>query len=162
MVVGLSWLTTVGVFAQTKAHMVCSPDKSVTSANYVSSRAPLQPVSFIKLPLGSITPKGWVGRYLELQRDGLTGHLGEISAWLEKKNNAWLSEGGDHGWEEVPYWLKGYSDLAYILRDKKMEKEAFTWIEATLGSQRPDGFFGPENMKDGKPELWAQMIMLST
>lgn len=57
---------------------------------------------------------GRQARYLELQRDGLTGHLGEISAWLEKDGNAWLSDGGDHGWEEVPYWLKGYGNLAYI------------------------------------------------
>lgn len=101
-------------------------------------------------------------KWLELQRNGLTGHLGEISAWLAKDNNAWLTTGGDHGWEEVPYWLKGYSDLAYILGDKKMKAEAFAWIDAAIKSQRPDGFFGPENIKNGKPELWAQMIMLST
>ena len=57
--------------------------------NYVSYRAPLRPLNFIKLPVGSIQPEGWVKKYLELQRDGLTGHLGEISAWLEKDNNAW-------------------------------------------------------------------------
>lgn len=144
------------------ATVVDRPDNTAKSSNYVNNRAPLLQQCFIKLPVSSITPAGWMKKWLELQRDGLTGHLGEISAWLDKKGNAWLTTGGDHGWEEVPYWLKGYSDLAYILRDKKMEKEAFTWIEATLGSQRPDGFFGPENMKDGKPELWAQMIMLST
>lgn len=162
MVVVLSWITTIDVSAQTKVQTVDSPDKSVTNANYVSSRAPLQPISFIKLPLGSITPKGWVCRYLELQRDGLTGHLGEISAWLEKKNNAWLQEGGDHGWEEVPYWLKGYQDLAIILQDKKMMAEAQSWIEAIFKSQRPNGSFGPINGKPERPELWAQMIVLTT
>ena len=145
-----------------KVAVVDRPDNSVRSANYVNSRAPLLQQCLIKLPVGSIAPAGWVRRYLELQRDGLTGHLGEISAWLEKDGNAWLSKGGNHGWEEVPYWLKGYSDLAYILADKKMKDEAFGWIEAALKSQRADGFFGPENIKDGKPELWAQMIMLST
>lgn len=145
-----------------KVAVVDRPDNSVRSANYVNSRAPLLQQCLIKLPVGSIAPAGWVRRYLELQRDGLTGHLGEISAWLEKDGNAWLSKGGSHGWEEVPYWLKGYSDLAYILADKKMKDEAFGWIEAALKSLRADGFFGPENIKDGKPELWAQMIMLST
>ena len=146
----------------TKATVVDRPDNTAKSSNYVNNRAPLLQQSLIKLPVGSIAPAGWVKRYLELQRDGLTGHLGEISAWLEKDGNAWLTTGGDHGWEEVPYWLKGYSDLAYVLGDKKMKAEAFSWIEAAFKSQRPDGFFGPENKTNGKPELWAQMIMLST
>ncbi len=147
--------------AQT-AQVVERPDNASQSNNYVNSRAPLLQQSFIKLPVGSIRPAGWVKRYLELQRDGLTGHLGEISAWLDKENNAWLTSGGDHGWEEVPYWLKGYSDLAYILGDKKMLDETKLWIEAILKSQRPDGSFGPVNMHGDKPELWGQMIALST
>ncbi len=151
----------VGVgLAQT--FVVEHPITSSQSLNYVNSRAPLRQQCFIKLPVGSIRPTGWIGRYLQLQRDGLTGHLGEISAWLEKENNAWLTTGGDHGWEEVPYWLKGYSDLAYILGDEQMIAETKTWIEAVFKSQREDGFFGPVNMRGDKPELWAQMIMLST
>ena len=146
----------------TTATVVDRPDNTARSSNYVNNRAPLLQQCFIKLPVGSIAPAGWVKKYLELQRDGLTGHLGEISAWLDKNNNAWLTNGGDHGWEEVPYWLKGYSDLAYILGDKKMKAEAFTWIEAALKSQQPDGYFGPINERNGKRELWAQMIMLST
>src|SRR5574344_257132 len=94
--------------------VVDRPSTGSTNNCYVSNRSPLRPLSFIKLPVGSIQPEGWIRKYLELQRSGLTGHLGEISAWLDKDNNAWLTKGGDHGWEEVPYWLKGYSDLAYI------------------------------------------------
>lgn len=41
-----------------------------------------------------------------------------------------------------------------------MIDEAKIWIEATLKSQRPDGSFGPINMRGDKPELWAQMTML--
>lgn len=140
--------------------VVDRPATATLSTNYVSNQAPLKPLHFIKLPVGSIKPEGWVRKYLELQRDGLTGHLGEISAWLEKKNNAWLVNGGDHGWEEVPYWLKGYGDLAYILGDKKMIDEAKTWIEGAFASRQKDGYFGPINERNGKRELWAQMIML--
>lgn len=136
------------------------PDTGCINVNYISGRAPLRPKSFIKLPVGDIRPDGWVRRYLELQRDGLTGHLGEISAWLDKEDNAWLEPGGGHGWEEVPYWLKGYGNMAYILGDEDMIAEAKVWIEGALGSRREDGFFGPVNIKNGKPELWGQMIML--
>ena len=110
--------TATAVSAQTTSKVVDRPDNTSQSNNYVNAKAPLRQQCFMKLPLGSIRPAGWVGRYLELQRDGLTGHLGEISAWLDKDNNAWLTSGGDHGWEEVPYRLKGYCDLAYILGDK--------------------------------------------
>lgn len=41
-----------------------------------------------------------------------------------------------------------------------MIKEASVWMEAVLNSSREDGFFGPENKENGKPELWAHMIML--
>lgn len=136
---------------------------------YVSNKAPLQPLNFIKLPIGSIKPKGWINRYLELQRDGLTGHLGEISAWLDKKDNAWFSGNGtgDHGWEEVPYWLKGYGDLGYVLGDQKIINETKLWLDKVFQSQRPDGYFGPgvvenehQDNKGKTPDLWPNMIML--
>ena len=133
---------------------------------YLSNRAPLTPLNFIKLPVGSVEPGGWVRKYLELQRDGLTGHLGEISAWLDKKDNAWYSGTGEgsHGWEEVPYWLKGYGDLGYLLKDSGMIRETKDWLEKVFQSQRPDGYFGPrvvENpAKDSIPDLWPNMLML--
>ena len=140
--------------------IVNRPDCAQTNVNYVGNRLPLKPMNFIKLPVGSIQPEGWLKKYLELQKDGLTGHLNEISAWLGKENNAWLTQGGDHGWEEVPYWLKGYGNLAYILKDQKMIDEAKIWLEGAFASQQPDGYFGPINERNGKRELWAQMIML--
>jgi DUF1680 family protein len=128
--------------------------------NYISNRKPLQLEHFIKLPVGKVKPKGWLRKYLDLQRSGLTGNLGQISAWLDKNNNAWLNQGTSAGWEEVPYWLKGYGNIAYILEDQKMLNETKTWIEAVFKSQQPDGYFGPVNERNGKRELWANMIML--
>ncbi|WP_343559725.1 beta-L-arabinofuranosidase domain-containing protein [Sphingobacterium sp.] len=130
--------------------------------NYINNRLPLKQNALLKLPVGSIVPQGWLGKYLELQKNGLTGHLGEISAWLSKKNNAWLSSDGkgDYGWEEVPYWLKGYANLGYILKDPKIIAESKIWLEAAIKSQRPDGYFGPLILRNNKPDLWGNMIML--
>ena len=116
-----------------------------TNSSYLSNRAPLAPDALITLPIGAVRPKGWVRVCLERQRDGLTGNLGEISAWLQQENNAWLSQDGkgEFGWEEVPYWLRGYLQLAYLLEDPKLIAESRLWMEAVLKSQRPDGDFGP-------------------
>lgn len=161
LVIGLGAATVSFVAPRsTEATVVDRPFTQDGYSNYVANRAPLRQLNFVKLPVGSIKPEGWLRQYLEQQREGLTGHLGEISAWLEKNNNAWLVNGGDHGWEEVPYWLKGYGNLAYILGDEKMIAETKTWIEGAFASRQKDGYFGPMNEHNGKRELWAHMIML--
>lgn len=133
-----------------------------TSLNdyYASNRTPLQPQQFIKLPAGSIKPEGWLKQQMILQKDGLNGHLSEISAWLQKGDNAWLTNGGQWGWEEVPYWLRGYGNLAYALQDEALLKETKFWIEAILNSQRADGNFGPVQLNKGKQDFWPNMIVL--
>jgi hypothetical protein len=132
------------------------------NTNYTAWRQPLVTPAMLRLTPGSIKPEGWILEMLERQRDGLVGHLGEISSWLDKNNNAWLSQGGDHGWEEVPYWLKGYSSLAFVLGDKSMMDEAMVWINATIENQREDGDFGPISMDGDHRDFWPQMIMLWT
>lgn len=150
----------------------CSPEMSVEirqtnriptaerNVNYASNREPLMPQQFIKLPAGSIKPGGWLLTQLQLQKDGLNGHLGEISAWLQKEDNAWLKSGGKWGWEEVPYWLRGYAGLSYLFEDKNMLDEAKIWIEAILNSQREDGNFGPYTEVNGSQDFWPNMIAL--
>ncbi|MBK5196606.1 MAG: glycoside hydrolase family 127 protein, partial [Proteiniphilum sp.] len=145
---------------KTKATMVERPNTEAVNVNYIQNRAPLQPQHFIKLPVGKVKPQGWLLKHLELQKEGLNGHLSEISAWLDKENNAWLGTGNDYGWEEVPYWLKGYGNMAYILEDKEMIREAQSWIEAVFKSRREDGYFGPYIEKNGNPDLWGNMIMI--
>ncbi len=146
-----------------EATVVSHPLLNAQNDFYQGNRAPLKPANFIKLPLGSIQPEGWILKLLQLQKDGLCGHLGEISAWLDKENNAWLSDGGDHGWEEVPYWLRGYSDMAFIFNDPDMKKEAMVWIDAIINSQKENGWFGPEaRTGDGNLDFWSNMIVLFT
>lgn len=145
------------------------PDTTITNNNYIGNQAPLINTPFIKLPIGSIKPGGWVKKQLELQADGYFGHLREISSFLIKENNSWLSTdgSGDHGWEELPYWLKGYSNLGYVLGREDMIAETQIWIEAVFSSQKEDGWFGPDkgrtgaatNLK-GRVDLWPNMVML--
>jgi len=157
------FLFAISAMGQTSIRCVKFPTNAGVNSNYPGNRAPLKQLSMIKLPIGSIKAGGWAKKYLELQRDGLTGHLGEISAWLQKKDNAWLSKDGtgNWGWEEVPYWLKGYACLGYLLDDKKIQAESKIWLEAVFASQQPDGFLGPLRPTNKKTQdLWANMIML--
>jgi len=144
--------------------VVDRPGTAAGNAYYVGNRAPLLPSRLIKLPVGEIQARGWLLECLRRQRAGLNGHLGEISIWLQKGGNAWLSrEGkGTHGWEELPYWLKGYGDLGYLLNDPAMIAEARVWIEGAIQSQRADGDFGPDRRfeDDGTRDYWPNMIML--
>src|SRR4051812_39090009 len=106
---------------QASINFVTGPDLSRTNSFYISNRRPLLPSQFVPLQVGSVQPKGWLLEMLRRQKEGLTGHLGEISAWLQKEDNAWLSKNGKgkYGWEELPYWLKGYIELSYIFNDPK-------------------------------------------
>jgi len=154
---------------QVQISVVDRPDTTSKNAFYVSNREPLLASPFIKLPVGSIKPRGWLRRQLELQADGWHGHLTEISNFLKKQDNAWLNpaDTGSRGWEEPPYWLKGFSNCAYVLGDKKMIAEAKIWIEGAINSQQPDGWFGPDKGRGGaatrlkgRQDLWPNMIML--
>jgi len=146
--------------------VVKAPSTSVGNDFHVGNRPPLRPSPFMKLPVGAIEPKGWLRRQLELEAEGFTGHLLEISKFLVKENNAWLSAKGEgHSpWEEVPYWLRGFANLGYVLGDERIISESQQWIEAVMASQREDGYFGPRaNLSriKGKPDLWPNMIMLN-
>jgi hypothetical protein len=163
LICSLTILTLATSALAAEVEVVSGPDLSRTNSFYVSNRAPLLPSRFIELPVGSVEPLGWVREFLRRQREGLTGHLGEISGWLQKEDNAWLSKDGKgkYGWEELPYWLKGYIELAYIFNDPKMLAEVKTWIEGTLASQRANGDFGPDQrFEDGSRDYWANMVML--
>jgi hypothetical protein len=142
------------------------PAMTGTNAFYVANRAPLAPSPFLKLPIGSITPQGWLREQLELEKNGMIGRLKEISPWLDFSKSSWADkEGrGRFGWEEMPYWLKGFGDLGYVLKDGNLAAEARRWIEAAMASQREDGWFGPRELLtslNGKPDLWPHMVMLN-
>src|SRR3989442_3665496 len=110
----------------------------------------------------SIHPQGWLRRQLELMRDGMVGHLPEVSKWCQIKESAWASPKGEgqYGWEELPYWLKGFVNLGYVLGDERIQREAKAWMEGVLSSQEEDGYFGPRENK-AKDDVWPNMVMLN-
>jgi hypothetical protein len=132
------------------------------AGDYVANREPLLPNPLVKLRPGSIRPEGWLRHQLECMRDGLTGRLPELSKWCNAEVSAWMNPDGqgEYGWEELPYWLRGFTDLAYVLQDERLIGEARRWIEAVLAGQEPDGYFGPRENKVNH-DVWPNMLILN-
>ncbi len=87
-----------------------------------------------------IRPSGWLRRQLEIQAEGLSGHLDKI--WPDIRDSAWI--GGEcDGWERVPYWLDGFIPLAYFLDDEDMKARARRYVEGILERQEADGWICP-------------------
>lgn len=139
--------------------------------HYITNQAPLIAQPYTPLPLGSIKPEGWLKKMLLTQKEGLTGHLDSVYSVVCGPNNGWLGGSGD-SWERGPYWIDGLVPLAYILDDPKLIAKAQEWVEWSLTTQRPDGYFGPfpfdeKTMKKIKgtqqtmsEDWWPKMVML--
>jgi hypothetical protein len=125
-------------------------------------RAPFAPVAFAFLPLGAVTPAGWLRRQLEIQSGGLTGHLEEFWPDLGPESG-WLGGPGEQ-WERGPYYLDGLVPLAYLLGDDALIAKAQKWIDWALSSQRPDGWLGPvHDHHDGRHQAydaWPLFVLL--
>ncbi len=141
------------------------PTTERSNSFYCSNRPPLMPSPLVKLPLGAVRPGGWLKRQLDLMADGMVGRLTEISEFLAD-DNGWF--GGDkEGWEEQPYWLRGFYDLAVLTGDERLLAEADRWIKALFAGQDADGYFGASYHKEVVGEngqrvcdLWPHMVML--
>jgi len=148
-----------------KISVATEPTTETSSRFYVTNRPPLLPNPLVKLPLGAIRPRGWLAHQLHLMVEGMTGHLAELSAFL-RPENGWFG-GENPGWEEQPYWLRGFHDLAVLTGDERTLDEAKRWIEAVIGSQDEEGYFGARYHRrvvgaNGQVicDLWPHMVML--
>ncbi|MFF2846158.1 RICIN domain-containing protein [Streptomyces sp. NPDC058001] len=135
---------------------------TVSAASGPVGRRGLVPEAFRKLPSGSVRPRGWLAGQLRLQLDGLCGRYEERSHFLDFATTGWVHP-DNRGWEEVPYWLRGYVPLAVATRDARALRRARTWIDAILATQQPDGFFGPRELRTslkGGPDFWPFLPLL--
>ncbi len=138
------------------------------NVNYPGNRPPLVPSPLVKLPLGSVKAEGWLKLQLDLMAEGFTGRLGEISRFCRYDGNAWTDPSGQggFGWEEVPYWLRGFVDLGHLTGDERILDESRRWLDAVMRTQQESGYFGSRtNLADAESgtrvlDLWPNMVML--
>jgi hypothetical protein len=112
------------------------------TANYANNRAPLLNKKFVRLPLGAIHPEGWLHDQLNVQANGLTGHLGEV--WDTARVSAWKGDfgknivGGCCTPRFIPRWLEGLTTLAGVLGDDRLKALADPYMQYILNVQSPE------------------------
>ena len=127
---------------------VCSVSSSEQGIGPVADKSgDLAKPALIRLPVGSITPGGFLKNQLRLMAEGFTGQLQELTDGLQ--STAWI--GGPKGFaetdgvyiSEAPYYIRGLTAVAYSLNDDALKKQAQRWLDWVMESSRPDGNFGP-------------------
>ena len=89
---------------------------------FFPNRQPFGKSAFYPLPLTSVRPKGWLLKQLEIQANGLGGHLDEF--WPDVgPESGWLGGNGE-SWERGPYFLDGLIPLAYLLNDDRLKAKS--------------------------------------
>jgi DUF1680 family protein len=156
----LKQLGAAGIAALPTKHLAAlagataATETSLAAFSGVKNRAPLAANAFYPLPLGSVRPTGWLRRQLQVQADGMGGHLDET--WPDVgPNSGWLGGTGE-SWERGPYFLDGLVPLAYLLDDARLKAKAQKYIDWTLQNQTSDGMIGPKSNDD----WWPRMVMV--
>jgi hypothetical protein len=137
-------LVLFGLIASTRAADLPAP----------ALRAPV----YSELPLGAIKPAGWLKAQLELQAQGLGGHLDEF--WPDIKDSAWIG-GKAEGWERTPYWLDGAIPLAFLLDDPALKTRVKKYVDYILDHQTADGWLGPigDSQKHKPYDVWPLYVL---
>jgi len=120
---------------------------------------------FKELPLTTIHVEGWLRRYLEKQRHGLTGHLEH--AGYPFNTPGWAGgrpgdhKGEEHWWpyEQIGYWVDGMVRCGHLLGDSFLLDRAQKHFDHVLDNPDPDGYLGPKFMKTpGDCNRWPHAV----
>lgn len=142
---------------QTAAHAPSASKPQAAKTGRAGGSGPLAPLAFRPLPLGAVTPRGWLQRQLRIQADGLSGHLDEF--WPDVGESQWFG-GTAEGWERAPYWLDGAIPLAWLLGDTPLKTRISRDVDFIVTHQRPDGWYGPypEDAVVKRYDMWAILL----
>ncbi|MEU5286315.1 RICIN domain-containing protein [Streptomyces sp. NPDC020755] len=158
--------TAIATGATSRWATAATPDRhrarAARGGHYSPNAAPLHPTAFLKLPPGKVTARGWLAGQLKLQLEGLCGRYEEFSHFLDFTATGWVRPDRG-GWEEVPYWLRGYVDLAIVTGDANALATTRRWLDAILATGQSDGFFGSKALRtslNGGPDFWPFLPLI--
>jgi hypothetical protein len=112
--------------------------------------------TFHECPLSAIKPLHWLKRYLETQRDGLTGNL-ELAGY-PFNTPGWMADDLKPGpqniqwwhYEQYAYWVDGMIRTGHILGDEALIHKAEKQIQYVLDHADEDGYLGPQILKSSQ------------
>jgi hypothetical protein len=126
---------------------------------------------FEHIEVGKVRAEGWLRQMVELEKDGVTGHLDEIDnrvgGHIFFTHNVVLDD--QFGWWDGEYesnWMDGFTRLACSTDDSALINKAGKWFEQLMEVQKNDkepyiGIYSSESVKyprwsDVTGELWPQ------
>jgi hypothetical protein len=122
--------------------------------------------AFRPLAPGAVRADGWLAGWLGKQADGLGYHLPDTSwpfsspYWQGLEVNGQSSEWWP--WEQKAYWIDGATRLALVTGDERLLRRVHEPIDYTLAHQRPDGYLGPDIIRNpvGAFHRWPHAIFM--
>ncbi|KAI1333111.1 duf1680 domain-containing protein [Xylariaceae sp. FL0255] len=144
---GLSSITCIAAHPQ--------PEKLLRTRNVSTLVQP----TYQALPLGSISPSGWLQQQLQLQAQGLGGNLFNFYRFV--KDSMWLGGSTEYSTlhESSGYWFNGLVPLAFGLDDATLKNQIKSWLDYVLDHQQADGWLGPETTHATRG-LWGRCYVL--
>jgi len=117
-------------------------------ANYPNNQNPLVKSAFVHLPLGSVRPRGWLLKQMELQKEGLSGDAEELYSYIGD-DSPWLGgplpigDPSSHFYAQEMWaatiYLRGLVPLAYTLDDEELKNKITKWVDWFLQNQKDNG-----------------------
>ena len=118
--------------------------------------------AFETMPVGSVTPTGWLKDELETQAAGLTGFLPFF--WADIESSSWIGGGADGGLHErTPYWLNGLVPLSYLTTgNANLSSLRDSYLGYVMGHQAASGWIGIDDMPTDGNQYWGRFnVVLS-
>jgi hypothetical protein len=102
---------------------------------YPSGRSPLLAPRYVKLPFGAVRPQGWLNTQLNLQANGMTGHIDEFYGPLK------TLAGLNRTVEYLFCYHEGLMASAYLMNNQALITKAKAAVDYFINSQTADGNF---------------------
>ncbi|KAE9385764.1 hypothetical protein BT96DRAFT_1026488, partial [Gymnopus androsaceus JB14] len=122
----------------------------------VAAKYELAPKQFLTLPLGDVTPAGWLYDQLQVQTNGVAGHMHTFYDLVAKSD--WI--GGDSYYsyleEAGSYWFNAMVPNGILINDTTINEKTQEFLDYVLDNQDSTGWLGPEVDTEKPRYLWGR------